>query len=51
MIGAILQETSYGPLVWALSFLKGSELWATILKVVYNGVIVGLQGFRIRCPY
>ena len=33
---------SYGP----LAFLKGSELWAPVLKVVCNGVITGLQGFR-----
>ena len=30
---------------------KGSELWAPILKEVYNGVLVGQLGFRIRGPY
>ena len=28
----------YGP----LPSLKGSELWAPVLKVVYNGLIIGL---------
>ena len=36
----------------ALSFLQGlSEPWAPVLKVLYNGVVMGLQGFRIRGPY
>ena len=26
-------------------------LWAPTLNVVYNGVIIGLQGFRVRGPY
>ena len=33
-------------LVWALKAL--SELWASVLKVVYNGITMGLQGFRVR---
>ena len=34
----------YKPLVWALTFLnmKGSGVWAGILKVVYDGVIMVL---------
>ena len=39
---------SYGPLVWPL---KGSELWAPVLKVVLNGVAMVLSGFRSRGPY
>ena len=35
----IFRGFSYGPLVPSL---KGSELWAPILKVVQNGAIVGL---------
>ena len=37
----------YGPLASS----KGSELWAPILKVVCNGVIMVLQGFRVWGPY
>ena len=31
--------------------LKGSELWAPVLKVVYHGVIMALYGFRIGGRY
>ena len=31
--------------------LAGSELWAPILKVGYDGIIMGSEGFRIRGPY
>ena len=37
----------YGP----LPSFKGSEPWAPVLKVVSNGVVRGLKGFRIRSPY
>ena len=37
---AFIQGFSYGPLVWPLASLKGSELWAPIWKGVDNGVIV-----------
>ena len=37
----------YGP----LAPLQGSELWAPVLKVVNNCVIMALEGFRIRGPY
>ena len=40
-----------GPWCEALASLKRSELWAPSLKVVYNGGIKGLSGFRIRGPY
>ena len=43
-----IQGISCGPPVWALSNLKGSELWASIGKVVYDGFMMALQGFRIR---
>ena len=33
----------YGP----LPSFKGSELWAPVFKVVYNGIKMGLQGFRL----
>ena len=36
----LLRDLALGPLVWALATLKGSELWAPVLKVVYNGVIM-----------
>ena len=31
--------------------LSGYELRAPVLKVVYSGVIMALQGFSIRGPY
>ena len=40
------REFPYGPLASS----KGSELCAPILKVVHQGVIVGLSGFRIKGP-
>ena len=55
-LGNLVQGISYEFLAWtpklvALPFvLEGSELWARIMKVVYN-VTVGLQGFRVRGPY
>ena len=39
---------SYGP---PQASLKGSELQASVLKVVCNGVPLGLDGFRINGPY
>ena len=40
-----------GPLVYAcIASLKGSELWAPMLKVVHDGVITVLHGFRLRGP-
>ena len=33
----LLQGISNGPLARALAFSKGSGLWASVLKVVYNG--------------
>ena len=36
------KDFSCAPLALAHGFLKGSELWASDLKVVYNGVIMGL---------
>ena len=38
---SIFKGLSSRPLVWALTFFKGSELWAPILKVVYDGVKMG----------
>ena len=35
----------------SLASLKGSELWAPVLKVVSNGIIMRLYGFRTRGPY
>ena len=40
--GLQIQAISYGPLVWALTFLKSSELWHPILKVVHKGTVMGL---------
>ena len=40
-----------GPLCGPLASLKGSQLWAPVLEVVFNGMIMGLQGFKIRGPY
>ena len=34
-----------------LAATKSSELWASVSKVVYDGVILGLCGFRTRGPY
>ena len=40
-----------GSLYGLLPSLQGSELWAPVLNVVYNVVIMGLQGFQIRGIY
>ena len=49
---AVFKGVGYGLLVWArIPSLKGSELRAPALEVVYNGVIMGLYGFQIRGPY
>ena len=34
-----------------LASVEGSELWAAILNVAYNGVIMVLQRFRVRGAY
>ena len=55
--GAECRGLGKPPVVWGTSLckgpihrpstsLKGSELWAPVLKVAYNGVIKGLWGFR-----
>ena len=31
-----------GPYDGRLPALRGSELWAPVLKVVYNGIVLGL---------
>ena len=40
-----------GPWYGPLPSLNGSELWAPVLKAVYNGVAVALKGFRLGGPY
>ena len=49
----LVQRILYGRLVMGpyLPSLKGSGRWAPILKVVYDGVIVRVEGFRIRGPH
>ena len=45
------EEFPVGPSYGPLPSLKGSEPLAHVLKVVYNGIMMVLQGFRIRGPY
>ena len=40
----------WAPDIGPLPSLKASELWDPGLDVVYDGVTVGLQGFRIGGP-
>ena len=50
----LAQGISYGPLAGVLTFFKGLEiirLRAPLLEVVCDGVITGIEGFRIRAWY
>ena len=40
-----------GPQYGPLASLMGSGLEAPVLKVVSNGIAMGLKGFRIWGPY
>ena len=48
---ACVQDFLWAPSVGPLPSLKGSEPWAPGLKVVYAGVRMALQAFRIKGPY
>ena len=51
MVVLVSKRFPTGPLHGPLPSLKGSELWAPVLQVVFHGVKMDLHGFRIRGLY